>query len=141
MDFQWIFNDFYGFSWIFNDFHRFSLIFNGFSKKIVPVLDGLRPLGGGYSCLNTVVSLGASSKNRTSVPTRSAAIGAHRQPSAAFAGLWVGVKRGYGSPPSISPRHLFLVIYKVGGCVCCLLLSHAGGVGGFIALTAYVIIL
>ena len=52
-----------------------------------------------------------------------------RQPSAPIGGLWVGVKRGYGSPPSNSPRLSILVIYKV-DCWCCLLLSHAGGVGG-----------
>ena len=37
-------------------------------------------------------------------------------PSAAIAGLWVVVKRGYGSPPSNSPRLSICnihVIYKV----------------------------
>ena len=34
------------------------------------------------------------------------------RPPAAIDGLGVGVKRGYGSPPSNSPRLLF-VIYKV----------------------------
>ena len=33
-------------------------------------------------------------------------------PSAAFRSLWVGVKRGHGSPPSDSPR-LSICIYKV----------------------------
>ena len=78
------------------------------------------------------VSRGASSQNRTSVPTRSAAFGPHRQPSAAIGSLWVGVKRGYGSPPQTPPDFLF-VIYKVEvvGVVYC---SHTPeGVGGFLA--------
>ena len=38
-----------------------------------------------------------------SVGQPSAAIRAHPQPSAAFGALWVGVKRGYGSPPQTPP--------------------------------------
>ena len=58
-----------------------------------------------------VFARGASSKNRTRVPA-SAAFRPHPQPSAAIGARWVGVKRRYGSPPSNSPRLLF-VIYKV----------------------------
>ena len=45
---------------------------------------------------------------KQSVPAPSAAIGPPPPPSVAFGGLWVvGGKRGYGSPPSNSPRLLF----------------------------------
>ena len=113
MDFQWFSMIFIDFQWIFMDFMDFNDFQLFFKENCASVgrpwaaLGGLRPLGGGYSCLKTAVSRGASSKNRTSVPTRSAAIGAHRPPSAAFGSLWVGVKRRYGSPPSNSPRLLF----------------------------------
>ena len=82
----------------------------------------LGPLGVVVKRCKSGVSRGASSKNRISVSTRSAAFGSLRQPSAAFgghrppsapiAGLWVGVKILYGSPPSNSPR-LSICIYKV----------------------------
>ena len=110
IDFQLVSN-------VFHDFQGFSRIVNGCSRKTGPVLDSLRspsaPWGWMLNDEQVFFSLGASSKNRTSVPAPSAAIGGHRQPSGPIGARWVGVKRGYGSPPSNSPRLSILVIYKV----------------------------
>ena len=147
IDVHWfsrIFNDFNDFHWFPMDFHGFSMIFNGFFKENCAsvgqpwapfgglgrpwgaALGGLRPLGGGYSCLKTAVSRGASSKNRTSVPTRSAAFGPPRRPSPAC-GWELSV--GTGLPPQ-TPPDFYSSNIQGWGCWCCLLLSHAGGVGG-----------
>ena len=83
MDVQWFSIIFIDFHWGLIDFHWFSMVFQRKLCQCWTALGGLRPLGGGCSCLITAVSRGASSKNRTSVPTRSAPIGGHRRPSTA----------------------------------------------------------
>ena len=84
------------------DFHRFSLIFkeNGASVG--------QPSAPWRWVLNDekiVFRVGRPPK--TGPMSRSLP-----RPSAAIGGLWVGVKRRYGSPPSNSPR-LSICIYKV----------------------------
>ena len=71
------------------------------------MLETLRQPGGACKTMTNNVSCGASSKNNTRVGQPSAAIGPHRAPAAAIRSLWAGVKRGYGFPPSNSPRRLF----------------------------------
>ena len=82
----------------------------------MPVLDGLGrpwaafgPMWVGDKQFKNSVSREASSKNRTSLPQPSAAIGGHRRPSAP-AGWYLSV--GTGLPPQTPPDFLF-VIYKV----------------------------
>ena len=119
IDFHWFSLNFHWCSLIFNVFSWIFMDFQWFSRRTGPVLDGLRqpsiPLGSlgvDVKRWKSNVSRGASSKNRTSVPTPSGPLGPPRAPSAAIGALWVGVKRRYGSPPSNSPDFLF-VIYKV----------------------------
>ena len=87
MDFQWFSLIFIDFHWLLIDFHWFSMVFQGKLCQCWTALGGLRPLGGGYSCLKTAVSRGASSKNRTSAFGPSAAFAGHRRPSAPIGGL------------------------------------------------------
>ena len=131
--FSLIFIDFH---WIFIDVHWFSLIFKENGASVGQPSTAFGPLGVGVKRCKSGVSREASSKNRTRVPTRSAPIGSLRRPSAAFGGHrqpsapagWE-LSVGTGLPPQTPPDFLF-VIYKVYCCRCCLLLSHAGGVGG-----------
>ena len=89
----------------------------------------LRP-GGGCSTNKNQRFVWGFLENRTSLGQPSGSLRAHPQPSAPCG--WV-LSVGAGLPPQTPPDFLF-VIYKVDGCGCCLLLSHAGGVGGFLYL-------
>ena len=77
----------------------------------------LGALGVGVKNSKSSVSCEASAKNRTSVGLPSASIRPHPPPSAPIGGLWVGVKVGYGFPPSIPPDFLYAYNVDVVGVV------------------------
>ena len=100
----WIFNDYHWFYWIlmiFNDCHWFSLIFKGNGASVG---QPSAPWGWVFYDEKLVFRVGPSKTGPVSRPPRrpSAPL---RPPSATIGSLWVGVKVGYGSPPSNSPRH------------------------------------